>query len=119
MRAAMSKFIWRGARFSCERRQLGHASSIISAGACAAYKESRKLIDEIEADLGGADRLSTGERQPVQHAAVLGAILIDYEARWIAGQPIDPAAFGSLINNQRRLFEVIGLFDPEPCCCDA
>jgi hypothetical protein len=78
-------------------------------GRTAAYRETRKLIDEIEADLGGADRLSTAERQIVQRAAVLGAIAADTEARWIDGQPFDPVIYCTVINAQRRLLETIGL----------
>jgi hypothetical protein len=75
----------------------------------AAYRTTRKLIDEIEGDLGGADRLTTGERQLVQRAAVLGAVLTDTESRWIEGEPIDTTAYCTVINAQRRLFETIGL----------
>src|SRR5262249_29679916 len=76
---------------------------------CGAYRETKRLIDELEADLGGADQLSTGERQLVQHGAVLGAVLTDMEARWINGEPIDPAAYCTVVNAQRRVFESIGL----------
>jgi hypothetical protein len=75
----------------------------------AAYRETRKLIDEIEGDLGGGDRLSTGERQLVQRAAVLGAVLTDVESRWIAGEPIDTTAYCTVVNAQRRTLETIGL----------
>jgi hypothetical protein len=75
----------------------------------AAYRECRKLIDEIETDLGGGDRLSTGERQLVQRAAVLGALLEDTESRWIEGQPIDPTSYCTVINAQRRVLESLGL----------
>jgi hypothetical protein len=76
---------------------------------CVAYRETKRLIDEIEGDLGGADRLSTGERQLVQHGAVLGAVLTDMEARWMAGQPLDPTTYCTVVNAQRRVFESIGL----------
>jgi hypothetical protein len=75
----------------------------------AAYRVTRKLIDEIEGDLGGNGSLSTGERQLVQRAAVLGALLTDTESRWIEGEPIDPTAYCTVVNAQRRLFETIGL----------
>jgi len=51
----------------------------------AAYRETVKLIAEMEVDLGGADQLSSGERQLVQRAGVLGAVLSDIETRWISG----------------------------------
>jgi hypothetical protein len=75
----------------------------------AAYRETRKLIDEIEADCGGRDMLSTGERQLVQRAAVLGAVLTDTESRWIEGEPVDLTGYCTIVNAQRRLLETIGL----------
>ena len=45
------------------------------------------LVGAIEADLGGADHLSVGERQLIQRAAVTGALLEDMEALWVAGRP--------------------------------
>jgi hypothetical protein len=75
----------------------------------AAYRKTTELIASIEGDLGGADRLSTGERQLIQRAAITGALLEDQEARWLAGQPIDPALYATLGNAQRRLFETVGL----------
>jgi hypothetical protein len=67
------------------------------------------LISAIEADLGGADRLSTGERQLIQRAAVTGAMLEDQEARWLSGKDIDPALYAALGNAQRRMFEAVGI----------
>jgi hypothetical protein len=40
---------------------------------------------------------------------VTGAMIEDLEARWLAGEPIDPALYATLGNAQRRLFETIGL----------
>jgi hypothetical protein len=74
-----------------------------------AYRKAVDLIDAIESDLGGADRLSTGERQLIQRAAVTGAMLEDQEARWLSGEMIDPALYATLGNAQRRMFEAVGL----------
>jgi hypothetical protein len=74
-----------------------------------AYQKTCDLIASIEGDLGGADRLSTGERQLAQRAALLGALAEDMEVRWLAGEEIDGAAYATLGNAQRRLFETIGL----------
>jgi hypothetical protein len=74
----------------------------------AAYQKTRRLIDDIESDLN-ADSLSTGERQLVQRAAVLGALLEDTESRWIEGEPIDATAYCTIVNAQRRVLETIGL----------
>ena len=75
----------------------------------AAYRKTMDLITGIEADLGGPDHLSTGGRQIIQRAALTGALLEDLEARWLAGEPIDPALYATLGNAQRRLFETVGL----------
>ena len=75
----------------------------------AAAGRARVLIDELENDLGGHDRLSAAERQLVQRAAVLGAVCADLEARWVSGQAIE---FGELMmaaNTQRRILATLGL----------
>ena len=74
-----------------------------------AYRRVGDLIAGIESDLGGADGLSIAERQIVQRAAMLGAQAEDLEARWLAGEPVDPGAYCSIINCQRRLFETVGI----------
>ena len=51
-----------------------------------AYRKTNDLINSIEGDLGGADRLSTAERQIIQRAALTGALLEDLEAKWLAGE---------------------------------
>lgn len=74
-----------------------------------AYREARRLIVAIVADLGGADQLTAGEQQLVQRAAVLGAILVDHEARYMRGDQFDPASYSALVNTQRRVLEAVGL----------
>jgi hypothetical protein len=74
-----------------------------------AYKLTRAIIEQITEDLGGSDRISAGEGQLVQRAAVLGAMAADIEARWIAGSQIDPLCLATIANAQRRLLETIGL----------
>jgi hypothetical protein len=74
-----------------------------------AYLETQKLITEIETDLGGADQLSAAERQLVQHAALLGAMLADMELSYLAGKAIDTSEYGFLVGVQHRLFSLIGL----------
>jgi hypothetical protein len=69
----------------------------------------RALGAAIENDLGGADRLTQGQRQLVQRAAVLGALIEDVEARWAAGDAIDIAGYLSAINAQRRVLATLGL----------
>jgi len=74
-----------------------------------AYRKTAELIDRVEADLGGADRLSTAQQQIVRHAALTGAMLEDLGARWLSGEPIDPALYVQLSNCERRLYETVGL----------
>jgi hypothetical protein len=74
-----------------------------------AYTETKKLITAIESDLGGADQLSAAERQIVQHAAVVGAMLADFEVRYLAGKRIDTSEYGFLVGVQHRLFSLVGL----------
>ena len=63
----------------------------------------------LEADLGGADHLAAGERQMVRRAALAGVMCEDLGARWLLGEPVDPALFAQLANAERRLLEAIGL----------
>jgi len=58
----------------------------------AAYRDTKRLIADIESDLGGADQLAATERQLVRHGAVLGAVLTDMEAKWLRGGQFDLAA---------------------------
>jgi len=74
----------------------------------ASYRETRRLIDEVESDLGGADHLSAAERQMVQHGAVLGAIAADLEAQYLKGRRIDLVSLCTVLNAQRRAFDAIG-----------
>jgi len=75
----------------------------------AAFQRTKQLIVDIENDLGGSDRLSTGERQLVQRAACLSAVLEDQEVRWLSGQEMDPGTYTTTINALRRVLETVGL----------
>jgi hypothetical protein len=74
-----------------------------------AFRRLEDLVGEISSDLGGADRLSTGEKQLAQRAAVLCALAEDQEARYLAGKAIDPGQYTTLVNAQLRAFAAIGL----------
>lgn len=74
-----------------------------------AARRAHDLIDSVTADLGGLDRLATGERQIVQRAAMIGTMAEDIEARWLMGEPVDATVLCTLANAQRRLFESVGL----------
>jgi hypothetical protein len=75
----------------------------------AAYRRTVDLIEAIEHDAGGHDRLSTGERQIIQRIALTCTIAEHLEARWLSGEDIDPALYCTLANAQKRLLETVGL----------
>ena len=83
---------------------LGHLD-----GRTAAARRARELIEAIEADLGGGDRLTEGARQLVQRAAVLGTYIESCEAQWLAGEAVELADYLAAINSQRRVLATIGL----------
>ncbi len=62
----------------------------------ASYAEETKAA--IEADLGGADRLSAIERIQVQNLALNAAVLTDMHVRWLMGETIDLTAMVSVEN---------------------
>jgi hypothetical protein len=75
----------------------------------AAAREARNLITTLSDDLGGAEQLSAGERQLVTRAAMTGAIVADFEARWVAGEPVALGDYLSAVNVQRRVLATLGL----------
>lgn len=68
-----------------------------------------KTMSAIATDLGGSEHLSTGEHQIIKRAALTGAMLEDMAARWLLGEPVDPALYATLSNAERRLLETVGL----------
>jgi hypothetical protein len=75
----------------------------------AAARDARNLVTALSADLGGDDQLSAGERQLVTRAALVGAIVADFEARWVAGEPVAFADYFAACNVQRRILATLGL----------
>jgi hypothetical protein len=78
----------------------------------AAAAAVRSLISALSTDLGGEDRLSAGEKELVQRVAMTGAMAADFEAHWVAGQPIEASEFTSYlqtVNVQRRVLATLGL----------
>jgi hypothetical protein len=78
-------------------------------GRTAAAKRARQLIEILERDLGGSERLSEGRRQLVQRAAVLGTFAENCEAQWLAGVDVPLADYLAAINSQRRVLMALGL----------
>jgi hypothetical protein len=82
----------------------------------------RATITSLADDLGGADRLSTAEKQIVNRAALVGAMCEDVGVRWLAGEPVDAMQLTTLANAERRLLEVLGMKrrarDVTPTLCE-
>lgn len=74
-----------------------------------AAQKARAMVESLEADLGGADRLSTAKRALVTRAAVTAAIVESMEAAALTGGEIDLAGYVALTNNLRRLLTTLGL----------
>jgi hypothetical protein len=73
----------------------------------AAYAAATKLIDTLSRDLG--EDLSEGERQLVTRVAMTGAIVADFEARWVAGEQIVLSDYLQACRTQCRLLALLGL----------
>jgi hypothetical protein len=72
------------------------------------YRRARELIEGIERDLGGADQLTTGQRQLAQRAAVYGARIESYEVQWLESRVVDPF-WDAAAGVQRRILRDLGL----------
>ena len=59
--------------------------------------------------MGGPGQLTAGAQQLAQRAAILGAMLEDYEVRWATGEQIPLLNFLAATNTQRRILIVLGL----------
>src|SRR5271166_4788493 len=100
------------ARKSRGRSRVSNGAKLLPAsdGRSMTARRFRDLFEFICNDLGGADRLSEGERQLVRRAAALSAELERQEASWARGEAeFDIAAYSTLTNAVRRVFETLGL----------
>lgn len=75
----------------------------------AAAKTARSLVGALIADLGGQASLTIAERELVTRVAMLGAILADFETRWVAGEQVLFCDYLAAINAQRRVLATLGL----------
>ncbi len=85
-------------------------------GRTRAAKAAQRLVHSMKRDLGG--ELSSAQRELVQRAALLGAMLEDAETRWLESKPADLASYGQLVDRQRRLLETLGLKRQAPIVAD-
>lgn len=73
------------------------------------YRRFVAIRENIISDLGGMDMLSEVQLQLVTRFSTLALQLEMTEAAALAGQAIDPEAFGRSAGHLRRLAEAIGL----------
>jgi hypothetical protein len=78
-------------------------------GRTCASRRFSDILWQIQADLGGAEHLSEGQRQLCRRAATMCVQLESMEGEAVAGRAFDLYAFGSLSSHLRRIFETIGL----------
>jgi hypothetical protein len=69
----------------------------------------RDLNDDIIADLGGRDRLSTGQLQLVRRAATLSVTAEGMEADAVSGKAFDADLYGQLTDRLGRCLQRLGL----------
>jgi hypothetical protein len=74
-----------------------------------AYQRATGLRDQLIEDLGGAAQVSIAQRELAERTAVTSAMLVDFEARWLSGEPIDVNAYFTGQNAQRRNLQTLGL----------
>lgn len=74
-----------------------------------AAKAAKRLIADLESDLGGADTISAGQRALVMRAAVAGAMVEHLEATWLSGGDYDVVTYTMLAKLQVRLLTALGL----------
>ena len=72
-----------------------------------------ELQETLVNERGGAGSLSVLRLSMTRSVAVLCAMVEDMQARWLLGEPIDPAAIATIMNARRREAEVVGI-DPLP-----
>lgn len=74
-----------------------------------AHRDTAELREQIAADLGGWDVVSAMQAEVITAAAIMGAMMRDRSAAYLAGEPVDVPAFLTLANAQRRHLEALGL----------
>jgi len=69
----------------------------------------RDVLASIATDLGGADRLSEGQKQIARRCAMLSVECEIMESAAVAGQPFDLETYGQLTDRLGRAFQRLGL----------
>lgn len=68
-----------------------------------------ELRDQIFSDLGGSDHVSAAQRQIVDRAAMLSAVLEAAEVSFLKGEDFDVGSYATLAAVQARLLTALGL----------
>jgi hypothetical protein len=74
-----------------------------------AAKAVRRIMADLESDLGGPDAVSAAQRILIGRAAVAGAMVEHLEASWLSGGDYDEWAYAALVKLQIRLLTTLGL----------
>lgn len=74
-----------------------------------AHRDTAELRENIAADLGGWPNVSAMASEIITSASLLGAIIRDRAAAYLAGDAMDLGEFITLTNAQRRLLADLGL----------
>ena len=69
----------------------------------------RDLVEVIGNDLGGADRLSEGQKQLIRRAATLSTMAESVEADMVRDMAFDVLVYGTVGDRLRRILESLGL----------
>lgn len=77
-------------------------------GRTRAAQHVKDTRQEVIADLGGENGLSSLERAAVDHVSLLDAMTKDAGARWLMGEPIEVASIATLVNAFNRTATVLG-----------
>jgi hypothetical protein len=81
----------------------------VTDGRTCAARRFRDILEQIQADLGGADRLSEGQRQLCRRAATMSMSCELMEAEAVAGRAFDVDCFGQLTDRLGRCLQRLGL----------
>ena len=78
-------------------------------GRSASYRRFKDVLEQILADLGGADSLSEAQRQLCRRAATLSVMAESMEADAIGNKPFDVDLYGQLTDRLGRCLQRLGL----------
>jgi hypothetical protein len=99
-------------RSPAHRSRVGNGSKLLplTDGRSATARRFKDLIDDISGDLGGADRLSEGQRQLIRRASMQSAESERQEALAVRGDAeFDIAAYGMATALLCRVFTLLGV----------